>query len=399
MFRQWSARAAKRDRLLLLVVGLGIVAGCSENSSTAPRAAVQATSSAAQAPLPTDDQLRAMVDDVLDVNYGRYLDTEKHAAWQIMHGVVGYGRALKISHQGELVYAVDWLLDGGRIRGWDFEPTEHGLNAPLGTGGERAGQGHPDQWLAILAQKGVGIDDPIIVRGKEYKIRDLVNQAQWNIYDNMEASWTVVGLSAYLPLDTRWTSKDGSEWTFERIVGMEARQNINESACGGTHRLGFLSMVVNQYLNEGGELTGGWAEAQRVIDEHVAKARQFQQPDGSFSASYFQRASNSPDVAVRIGTTGHTLEFLCIAMTDDQLKEDWVTRATVTLCNLLDRTRDMEVECGALYHALNGLQLYRYRRFGQRQYDPAIEPDKPQAAGAGADLTETGLVVETASQP
>lgn len=308
-----------------------------------------------------------MVDEVLDFTEARFLDADEHAAWQIMHGILAYGHSLQIYENGELVPALEWILDGGDLRGWDLRPAEHGMDVLLGPG-NGSGQGHEDQWLAVLSQCGLELDDPVVYRGKKYTIADLVNQAKWDIHDGMESSWTVIGLTAYLPLDAEWTSKDGSQWTIERIMAMEAAQDLDESACGGSHRLIGMTMALNRYRNEGNAPVGGWKAAQEVIDTHVALAKDFRQPSGALSSSYFRRASSTPDVAKSIGTTGHTLEFLALALTEEELSEPWVTRAVAHVCGLLESTRDMPVECGALYHAAHALQVYRLRRFGQREF-------------------------------
>jgi hypothetical protein len=39
----------------------------------------------------------------------------------------------------------------------------------------------------------------------------------------------------------------------------------------------------------------------------------------------------------------------------------------VALLDMLERTQDYPLECGALYHAVRGLDLYRTRRFGPRE--------------------------------
>ncbi len=234
--------------------------------------------------------------------------------------------------------------------------------------GNGSGQGHEDQWLAVLSQCGLEPDDPVVYRGKNYTIDDLVNQAKWDIHDGMEASWTVIGLTEYLPLDADWTAKDGSQWTIERIMAMEAKQDLDESACGGSHRLIGMTMALARYVNEGRTPRDGWAQAEKVIDDTIDVAKKYQQPNGAFSSSYFRRASSTPDVAKSIGTTGHTLEFLALALREEELSEPWMTRAVAQLCGLLETTRDMPVECGALYHAAHGLQVYRLRRFGQREF-------------------------------
>lgn len=323
-----------------------------------------------------------MIDGVLDyTEQHRQLSSERHAAWQIMHGVLAYGPRFTIEHEGRTVAALDWVLRGGNMSGWTMRRGERGLKAVLEAGSTR-GQGHEDQWLAIIAQCNLPSDHPILLGDEQYTIGDLLTQSMYDVYDGKECSWTLIGFTHYLPLDARWTARDGSEWTIERIMAMEADQDLVSSACGGSHRLIGMTMALDRYRRKhpGGELSGGWLAARERIDDAIETARRYQQPSGAFSVKYFERPGNSPDLAKHLGSTGHTLEFLSLALDENQLREPWVARSVVRLCEFFDQTKDLELECGALYHAAHGLVLYRNRRFGARaQPAAANEPGEPAA--------------------
>lgn len=70
-----------------------------------------------------------------------------HAAWQLLHGVLGFGENFEILADGQKVNAVDWVFDGKPMKGWTINPTPQGLRAEIEAG--KFGQGHDDQWLAI----------------------------------------------------------------------------------------------------------------------------------------------------------------------------------------------------------------------------------------------------------
>ena len=338
----------------LLAIALG---GCSHEQTPVTGTAGTAAR-ASESPQPKE--LKKRCDDALDFALKRHLDTRVNAAWQIVHGILVFGRDFQVYHDGKLVSALDYLLEGGTLNGWQLRKGDHGLEAIVEPG-SKTGQGHEDQWLGYLSQCGLSTDDKIVAGGQTYTVRDLVTQAQWDIYDGMEATWTLMGFGTLLPIDTTWKANDGSEWSLERIAGMEARQDLANSACGGSHRLYALSLAVNRRLAEGGKLTGGWKAANDKIQGAITKAKEYQQPDGSFSTNFFSRPGTSSDLTLRINTTGHTLEFLTLSLTDKQLAEPWVTRAVVQLLDLLERTKDLDLECGSLYHAVHALQLYRIR--------------------------------------
>jgi hypothetical protein len=322
------------------------------------------------------ENLKEQLDEVLLATYAqRHLSLQEHAAWQILHGVLAYQQAFLVDNRGGRVSAVEHVLNGGSMKGWtmqivaDPETGQRGLRALLEPG-SNTGQGHADQWLAILAQCGLELSQPIKIEDQVLTMSDYVRQVQWDVPRNLdrEYSWTLIGLTSYLPTDATWTASDGQPWSIERLVEIETEQDLALSACGGTHRLIGLAMTLNRHREQGGQVEGVWSRAEAIIQEAIASAREYQNPDGSFSTRYFQGPGSSPDLAQNLGTTGHILEFLALALTDQQLQEPWVQRAAANLCELFRRTMEVPLECGALYHAAHGLVLYRERVFGPRDY-------------------------------
>jgi len=326
--------------------------------------------------LPPSSEVQQRLDATLQDTFGhRRLSIEEHAAWQILHGVLAYQREFLVAQDGELVSAVEYLLSGGEMRGWDVGPGielqdgRRGLLAALDLG-SKVGQGHHDQWLANLAQCDLQPTQEIRVGDETYTMADFVQQAQWDVPRNVEReySWTLIGLTTYLPTDATWTAQDGQLWSIERLLEIELQHDLDRSPCGGTHRLIGMTMALNRHLASEGTLSGVWQQADDTIQRAIEQARLLQNADGSFSTNYFARPGTSPDLAQNLGATGHVLEFLTLAMTDEQLREPWVQRAALYQCGLLDSTRDLPLECGALYHAVHGLVLYRERLFGRRSY-------------------------------
>jgi hypothetical protein len=328
----------------------------------------------------SDDELRGRLDQAIAAARGRVMSPQVNNAWQIVHGILCFGRELQINDNGNVEPALPWLLGGAKLKGWELVPGEKGLK-DVEEPGSKSGEGHDDQWLGYLSQCGMTLDDEIKVKDETFKISDLVTQAQWDVHEGMEATWTLMAFSKYLPLDAKWTARDGQQWTIERLVGMEAAQDLNGSACGGSHRLYGITCALNRYIGEGGEAAkkqldegqapAGWQAGYRAVLDSIAKANEFQQPDGGFSANFFARSGSSPDIALRINTTGHTFEFLVLALPDEELQAPWMRRAALFLCDLLDATVDEDLECGGLYHAVHGLILYRERLFGP---PPSIKP-------------------------
>lgn len=340
-----------------------VLSGCDQSTRVSAPVVAPATSQAVADDLPSDAELKAKLDDAIAFTAERRLDPKVQSAWQVVHGIMALGRELKFEQDGQLVPALDYLLEGGAMKGWNFMPGEKGLDSLLEEG-TKTGQGHEDQWLGYLSQCGLKPDEKLVVKGETYTVADLLSQAQWDVRDGMEATWTLMAFSTYLPLDATWQARDGSTWSIERLVAMEAAQDLATSACGGTHRLYGLATALARRRAEGLPVTGGWQAAEEKIRWAIDGAQAYQQPDGGFSTQYIHRSATAPDVALRINTTGHVLEFLAMAMTDEELRQPWVARAAVFLCDMFELTRKQDLECGGLYHAAHGLKLYRDRRFG-----------------------------------
>jgi hypothetical protein len=356
--------------------------GCNQAESS-PGAGLTSVSSATATPASAED-LKTRIDRALAYNVEhRHMDQGTNAAWQVVHGILVYGPDLQMYKDGKLVSALDYLLRGNPLNGWNLRPADHGVMSVL-EAGSKTGMGHPDQWIGYLSQCGLSLDEPIMVGGKEYKVGDLLTQSQWAIYPGMEATWTLMAASTYLPLDVKWEASDGSEWTIDRIVDMESDADLNSAACGGSHRMYALALALNRHLQAGGKLEGPWFKADQKIKQCVETIKANQQPDGTFSTNYFIRPSTSDDMGTRLGTTGHTFEFLTVALDDQQIHEGWYQKSLLAILDMLERMQDLELECGGLYHSMHGLQLYRARVY---EADGSAEAAKPVATVQAATAT------------
>ncbi len=366
--------------LIVLSLPLG---GCRKEPASEPESTVVGFNDV------PDEQLQAMIDEALRYTFNeRRLSLDVNAAWQILHGALPFGTHFQVRNGDEAVSAMQWVLDGNQMKGWTLR---HGAKALPGNRrglkmvmepGTKTGQGHEDQWLAVMSQCGFEKDQKILFQGQEYQLWDVVQQSMSDIYPGKECSWSLIALTRYLDdFDQEWKSSDGETWTLEKVLQMEADEELSMSACGGSHRLIGMTMALDAYRDRGGDVQGPWEDAEEKITGAIETASRFQQPDGSFSTSYFSRPGTSADLALRINTTGHTLEFLALALPPERLSEPWVEQAVTQLCELFKKTEPIPLECGSLYHAAHGLMEYRERRFGPWPYPVAKEAgsqDDPQ---------------------
>lgn len=288
--------------------------------------------------------------------------------WTVFHGILGLGPSVTLYNPDtkERVNAVDYIAGGGKLRGLDFIQTDHGLDVRIGP--MMVGQGHQDQFVCEMTQWGMKPDKKFIVHGKEYTFMDFVrhSQARARLTENppQELGWTIVIVAQHLGLDVAWTNAHGEKLRLEDLLRYELDAPMDTAACGGTHRLFGLSWVYHLHLTKGGEKTGIWKEILDNTIKHRDLAKKYQNPDGSFSTEFFRGPGNAADKQLRINTSGHTLEWLALALPDDQLKQPWVEEAANAVALMILESQDSPIEGGSLYHAVHGLIIYHDRLYG-----------------------------------
>jgi len=299
----------------------------------------------------------------------RGLSTMVNGAWQIFHGILAYGERFPIDTPSGRRPALEYFRRGGTCDG--FQPT---LGDPLASDGRygmkvalepttKVGQGHRDQWLAVVAQAGVPIDAKWKVGDHEFVIEDWLRQAELDVPLNYETefSWTLIPLSFYRGTEHRFTGRDGDTYSTELLLESEVSRDLSASVCGGTHRLIGIAYALRNRIAEGKPLSGPWNDAASHLKAAIELTRVNQNPDGSYSTSYMHRTGWCNDLGEMLGTTGHVLEFLAIAADQTTLRSEWVRRSATKLCDILEWCRNVDLECGVLYHALHGLAEYERR--------------------------------------
>lgn len=320
------------------------------------------------------DRLPVEVDRAIDVSSNRFLTIDHHSPWQILHGLLARRQAFVIKRNDKLVRAIDWVSNGASYQGKPlFQVTSHGGRAQPYTQPYEF-EGHPNQFLAILSMSQLPTKHRFQAGEGSVTVADLIKHAQATVNDREEITWTLWALSHYLPPETRWMNTEGEPWSIERLVQIQTGESSDAAACGGTHGLFALTSARNAYQRaHRGQLRGAWLEADQKIQRHLEEARLYQNDDGTFSASYFTGPHQSYDFSERAETSGHTLEWLVLAASREQLQSPWVRRGVTAIASDLTRHADESIQCGPLYHALHGLVIYRERT---RQTPPS--PPRPR---------------------
>ncbi len=312
------------------------------------------------------DPLLKQVDRAIEVSKKRYLTAGRHTPWQIMHGILAYRADYELKDSnGKRMNAVEWVSRGQEYDGqpW-FQRTRFGGRAHPYTK-DYIFEGHPNQFLSMMANADFPTDHKLTRGDSPITIADLIANAKKETNSREEITWTLWSLSHYLGPDATWTNKNGESWSIERLVAMQSRASTANAACGGTHALYALAYALNTYRKTKRPLRGVWLEADRRVQQYVAIAQSSQNFDGSFSSQYFKGRGFAREFDKRLSTSGHTLEFLMLALPKKRLSEDWVRKAVAAVANDLIVNKRIPAEPGALYHAIDGLILYRQQMTGE----------------------------------
>ena len=323
-------------------------------------------------PAPTI-QFEELLEKAIQVTSKRYLTADAHSPWQIFHYLLATRREcqLKLKGSTEKVNALDWISTTEPKFGKEswMMLTPHGAKFHPYTQ-KYFFEGHPAQFMALMTHCDLPQDHEFRVEGKTVKLSDFINNIKKEVNTREEVTWVLWTLQHYLPTDAEWVNQANERWSIERLVQMETAAPVVGAPCGGNHRLFALTRARDKHLASGGRLSGTWLQADQKIRQHIEIAKSLQNSDGSFSSASYEGPMHSNDVNQRFNTTGHTMEFLSIALPEKRLTEPWVRNAVWMLSRELVLHRDTKIDCGPLFHTLDALILYRDRLHASR---PPIE--------------------------
>jgi hypothetical protein len=333
------------------------------------------------------DPLRKFAEDAITITARRDLDGRSHTPWQIVHGVLGMREQFFVRVDGQRMSALDWFHNQSATYANEpyFEVTEfggrgHPFTKPM------LFEGHPTQFLAYMTMSKLPLDFTVKSGDRTLTIQDLVNGAQKEVKTGEEPGWTLWALTHYLGVDATWENKDGEPWSIERLVRSQTYETVNTAACGGTHGLFALAYARQKYLETGKPLRGVWLEADQKVRRYIAEAKALQNADGSFSVDFFKGKKWGKTVDERLGPSGHVFEFLMIALSREQLDEQWARNAIFSVTRDLEETKSQTLSVAPLYHAVDGLHIWLERTAPKQAAAPAVA--KTEAISTPAPANE-----------
>ncbi|QDU74945.1 hypothetical protein Pan97_19650 [Bremerella volcania] len=338
-----------------------------EKKATKPADSVTEDEPQVEKPLPPEVRsLQPRIARVLNYYYrAQPSDATKDDVWETMHGFLPWGvdALIRTSQYRQPVSTIGWICWNKPCRGHRLFEIKNGkLEARQGP----RVQGHHGQFLAMLAQSYVPASFEIQVDGQSFTVADLIEFEKETCQPKSELTFKLISLSYYLPADAKWTSRDGQEWSLERLLKEEITQKVVGAACGGTHRLTGIAFAVSSRKKAGLPMDGVWAKAEEYINAYHQHSFQIQNPDGSFSTNWFEGRGMDRDVDRRIQTSGHILEFLIFSLPPEELTSPEIVRAVNYITTILERNPKHEWSIGPKGHALHALVLYDQLVFGTK---------------------------------
>ncbi|MEE2989228.1 MAG: hypothetical protein VX715_01360 [Planctomycetota bacterium] len=306
--------------------------------------------------------------------YHRPINVAEKTPWSVMHSLVAFGVDTELDAGDRRVNAIGWLCWNQPARGMRLLEIQGSLPAPRqGPGLE----GHAGQLLSMLAQSRVRAEYGVKVSGNDFTVADLVRHEQRTCIAGQELTFKLIGLAHYLPSQSRWKNDRGENWTIERLIQEELAQPVNGAACGGSHRLMGLSYAVQKRKQREQPVDGQWLRAARQVEQYQQYTLSLQNPDGSYSTSWFAGRGQSADQSERLRTTGHLLEWLAFSLPVEQLEDPRVVNSVQYLVDLLWNGRQQEWSIGPLGHALHALVIYQERAMDGIPGQPGAGLDRP----------------------
>jgi hypothetical protein len=339
--------------------------------------------------------LRDKVRRVLAMYFPKHQNAQNNNAWEVMHAIIAYGVDTQIYKDGpdsEKVNAVGHLCFNYPCAGDRMLFVNNGkIEARRGVGV----QGHHGQFLAILAQSHVKADYPMFVSGKNFTLQDLINYEKDTCLAGEELTFKLISLMHYLDSDETWKSKDGQDWSIQKLIKEELAQPIRGAACGGTHRLMGFSYAVNKRLQRGKPIVGEFARAQKFINDYHRYTLGMQNPDGSFSTEWFVRKGNNPDIDRRLKTSGHILEWIAFSLPEADLRDPRMIKATDYVATILETHNKHTWEIGPLGHGLHALAIYDTRLFKPADNKQTPSPTIVETTNSESSAVEARRTDET----
>ena len=310
-------------------------------------------------------ELTVRMDKVIDKAHARPLRSDTNTPWVVMHAVVAFEQEIEVLDvkSKKKINAIDYLTRIAEFEGKLIYQDVEGIPTLKTRGkGDKSFlvQDHVDQFLFAYADSGIPLDHEIISRsGTKFTVGDKLKFAKKGFREDQELAWTLVVLATYEPFGKKWRADSGKKYSTEDVIRLAIQRDPRRETEGGPHHLYGIAYALQKYLAQGGTLTGTWKDAKKYLDKYVGISKQHQQEDGAFSAAGFHRSLRPRTPRYLVSSTGHALEWMSVALSPEELEQDWVLKAIDRLVTDMEKFPTEVFSDGGLYHAAHALRRIR----------------------------------------
>lgn len=361
---KWMGGIVAGMAVMLLVLG---VSGCGGGGGGGGGSPVAVDVSQTFTAVP-DEALKQKIEQAIAKIKARQLNSKDNTPWVIMHAIIAFDLDLNVTTvaDGAGVNAVTFLCSQATyqnqkiFRSVDGRPSLPTRNLSFGLTESYVVQDHVDQFLFAFSGAGVPLTQTIVADdGASYTVADMVTVAIANFRTSQELAWTMVSLATYNGIDAAFTNNLGNTYTLADLLALAVKLDSSKETEGGTHHLYAVGFLLKRHVANGGAVSGAWSSGREYLDQAIARAKQSQIADGSFSLATFAGWTESDSPSLLVWGTGHMVEWLTQALTTDQLKEPWMAAAVTRLTEEILKLDVTAFSDGGMYHAANALRLYR----------------------------------------
>ncbi|MBT3638245.1 MAG: hypothetical protein HN531_15015 [Opitutae bacterium] len=305
------------------------------------------------------------MDKAIEKAHARPLQSDVNTPWVVMHAVVAFEKKIEVldAKSKKKINAIDYLTRSAEFEGKLIYQDVEGVPTLKTRGkGDKSFlvQDHVDQFLFAYADAGIPLDHEIISRsGTKFTVADKLKFTQKGFREDQELAWTLVALATYVPFGKKWQADSGKKYNTEDVMRLAIQRDPRRETEGGPHHLYGIAYALQKYLAQGGKLTGTWKDAKKYLAKYVGVSKRHQQEDGAFSAAGFYRSLRPRTPRYLVSSTGHALEWMSIALSPEELTEDWVLKAIERLVTDMEKFPTEVFSDGGLYHAAHALRRIR----------------------------------------
>jgi len=302
---------------------------------------------------------------VIEKARDRPLRSDTNTPWVVMHAVVAFEKKIEVldAKSKKKINAIDYLTRSAEFEGKLIYQDVEGIPTLKTRGkGDKSFlvQDHVDQFLFAYADAGIPLDHEIISRSEtKFTVGDKLKFAKKGFRDDQELAWTLVALATYMPFEKKWQADSGKKYNTEDVMRLAIGRDPRRETEGGPHHLYGIAYALQKYLDQGGKLTGTWKDAKNYLAKYVDISKRHQQEDGAFSAAGFYRSLRPRTPRHLVSSTGHALEWMSIALSPEELEQEWVLKAIDRLVTDMEKFPTEVFSDGGLYHAAHALRRIR----------------------------------------